>query len=89
MIWNLTRPVFYTYTCPEPDGLGARPLSPAAASWTGEPGGLMGLMPYEAVRAASDPNAALTAFLQSAYKAGTAAAGWDTGALRRLDARDL
>ena len=46
-------------------------------------------LPYEAVRAASDPNAALTAFLQSAYEAGTTAAGWDTGALRRLDARDL
>jgi hypothetical protein len=41
----------------------------------------MAVLPYEAVRTASEPEQVLLAFLQSAYDAGAGAAGWDTGDL--------
>ena len=37
----------------------------------------MALLPYDAVRKAADPRAALLAFLESAYRAGADVAGWD------------
>lgn len=70
---------FYAYAAPEPAGMTARPLRPAAAAWADEGG--MALLPYEAVRAAADPRRALLGFLQSAYEAGADAAGWDRAAL--------
>jgi hypothetical protein len=39
------------------------------------------LLPYEAVRTAADPDAALLAFLQSTYEAAAGAAKWDRAAL--------
>jgi hypothetical protein len=87
---TVREPMFYTYTYPEPaelrrscTGAGSSRLDRASRA------GLMGLMPYEAVRAAEDPPAALMAFLESAYMAGTISAGWDSEAFRRLDAQDL
>jgi hypothetical protein len=59
---------FYAYTSPKPDGIEAASVEPAGASWSSELGEF--LLPYEAVRAASDPGAALLAFLESAYRAG-------------------
>ena len=41
------------------------------------------MLPYDAVRAAADPAAALRAFYESAYRAGVAAAGWDLADLER------
>ena len=43
--------------------------------------GLMRDPPYDAVRSSPDPRATLLAFLESAYRAGAGAAGWDTAAL--------
>jgi hypothetical protein len=40
------------------------------------------VLPYDEVRVAADPRVALLAFLQSAYDAGTTAAGWPTDELR-------
>ena len=39
------------------------------------------LLPYNAVRAAPDPDAALLAFLQSTYEAAAGAGGWERAAL--------
>ena len=39
------------------------------------------LLPYDAVRAAPDPDAALLAFLQSTYDAAANAGNWDRPAL--------
>jgi hypothetical protein len=39
------------------------------------------LLPYEAVRTATDPEATLLAFLQSTYEAAADAADWDRDAL--------
>jgi len=70
---NVREPSYYSYTAPEPPGLRERPLRPDAAVWTET----LALLPYEAVRTASDPRAALLEFLESAYEAGAEAAGWD------------
>ncbi|HEV2761082.1 MAG TPA: DUF5996 family protein, partial [Acidimicrobiales bacterium] len=75
-------PAFYSYTSPEPPGLRDRPLRPAAAGWIEQRGGSLAVLPYDAVRGSSDPRAELLEFLQSAYEAGAALAGWDLVATR-------
>lgn len=74
---NLREPAYYSYTAPEPAGLSQQPLHPKEALWSEQWGGLLALLPYEAVRTASDPRAALLAFLESAYRAGAGLSGWD------------
>ena len=76
-------PAFYSYTAPEPDGPARAPLEPADAAWTDTGTGSLAVLPYDAVRAADDPAAALLAFYESAYRAGATAAGWDVAALAR------
>jgi hypothetical protein len=73
-------PAYYSYTAPEPAGLRDQPLAPGAAAWQDTGNGSLGVLPYDAVRAAADPAAALLAFYESAYRAGTTAAGWDAAA---------
>ena len=55
--------------------------TPREASWTEYGNGSLALLPYDAVRRASDPRAALLAFLESAYRAGAGLSGWDQAAL--------
>jgi hypothetical protein len=57
-------PAFYAYTSPKPDG-----IETAAPRWSVELGEF--LLPYDEVRAAPDPRAALLEFLESTYRAGT------------------
>jgi Family of unknown function (DUF5996) len=76
-------PAFYSYTAPEPDGLRDQPLDPADAQWQAVGAGSLAVLPYDAVRTAADPAAALLRFYESAYRAGTTAAGWDVAALAR------
>jgi uncharacterized protein DUF5996 len=71
---------YYSYTAPEPANLREQPLQPEEAFWA-EPPSPLGLLPYEAVRAAADPRGALLSFLESAYQAGATSAGWDVAAL--------
>jgi Family of unknown function (DUF5996) len=68
---------YYSYTAPEPPSLRQQPLRPSEAFWADQGRSPAALLPYEAVRAAANPRAALLAFLESAYRAGAAAAGWD------------
>jgi len=72
---------FYAYAYPEPDGFAAHPVQPAAAYYLDELGEFV--LPYEAVRSADDPDAALRTFLQSTYEAVADLAGWDRAALER------
>ena len=74
-------PAFYSYTAPEPDGLRERPLAPASAVWRDTGNGSLAVLPYDDVRAAADPAAALLLFYERAYRAGAEAAGWDVAAL--------
>ena len=70
---------FYSYAYPEPEGFRAAPVRPTGASFNPTVGEF--LLPYDAVRTAPDPEAALLAFLQSTYEAAANAAKWDRAAL--------
>jgi len=72
-------PAFYSYTAPEPDGLRERPLV-EGAEWQDAGGGSLAVLPYDVVRAHSDPDAVLLAFYRAAFTAGAEAAGWDLSA---------
>ena len=78
---NVREPTYYSYTAPEPERLRQQPLRPNEASWTEYGNGSLALLAYDAVRTASDPRAALLAFLESAYRAGAGLSGWDQAAL--------
>jgi hypothetical protein len=72
-------PAFYSYAYPEPTGFRATKVRPGAAFFSEALGEF--ILPYDAVRTASDPDAALLEFLQSTYEAAANAAGWDREAL--------
>jgi len=71
--------VFYAYAYPEPPGFADAAVAPAAARYDGDLREFV--LPYEAVRTAADPDAALLAFLASTYAAAADLAGWDRAAL--------
>ena len=70
---------FYSYAYPEPPGFRERAVAPEAARFDAGLGEF--ILPYEAVRTAADPDAALMAFLSSTYAAAADAAKWDRRAL--------
>jgi len=70
---------FYCYVWPEPPGFPEAPVLPPAARY--DPALREFLLPYEAVRAAPDPEATLLAFLESTYEAAAELGGWDRAAL--------
>lgn len=72
---------FYSFVYPEPDGYRQRLVAPSEARFDHELGEF--LLPYEAVRTADDPDAALYEFLQSTYEAGAETAGWNREELER------
>lgn len=72
---------FYAYAYPEPDGFRDAVVEPSAATYDEALGEFV--LPYEAVRTASDPDAALLSFLQSTYVAAADTGGWDRAALER------
>jgi len=76
---GVDEPSFYAYAYPAPDGFASAKVAPAAARFDAALGEF--LLPYEAVRAAPDPDAALLAFLQSTYEAAADLARWDRSAL--------
>ena len=69
---------FYSYAYPEPPGFRDRPVTPGAHfdSTLGE-----FILPYDAVRAAADPEALLLDFLSTTYAAAADTGGWDRAAL--------
>ena len=77
----IREPAFYCYAYPEPDGLSRAHVQPAEAYY--HPDMREFLLPYEAARTASDPDAAALAFLQSTYESAADLAGWDRAALER------
>ena len=77
----LDEPAFYAYAYPQPSGYDERAVRPAAARYDAKAGEF--ILPYEAVRGASDPDAVLLEFFQSTYDAAADTAGWDRAALDR------
>lgn len=72
-------PFFYSYAYPVPDGFGAAAVEPGEARFDEALGEFV--LPYEAVRAAADPDGALLAFLASTYRAAADLGRWDKAAL--------
>ena len=75
------RAAFYVYAYPEPTGYGDTRLSVAEAFYDKGLGQF--ILPYDAVRQASDPEALLLAFLQETYAAAANGANWNRQALER------
>jgi predicted GNAT family acetyltransferase len=72
-------PAFYAYAYPTPPGYAAAAIEPEAAFWSAGLGEF--ILPYDAVRTAADPEAALLRFLTSSYAAAADLGGWDRQAL--------
>jgi hypothetical protein len=72
-------PAFYSYAYPAPSGFRETKVKPDAAFFSEALGEF--ILPYDAVRTASDPDKALLDFLQSTYEAAANSAKWDRDAL--------
>ena len=72
---------FYVYASPEPEGYGDTRLRTSEATYNKDLGQF--ILPYDAVRQASDPDALLLGFLQETYEAAADLAKWDRKALER------
>jgi hypothetical protein len=70
---------FYSYAYPVPEGFKSAPVRPAAAFFSDALGEFV--LPYDAVRSASDPDAMVLTFVQSTYEAAANTANWDRAAL--------
>ncbi len=76
---------FYSYAYPEPQGFSRVAVRPAAARYSADLGEF--LLPYDAVRSAADPDAALLAFLDDTYAAAADAGNWDRAGLDCIPGR--
>lgn len=74
-------PAFYAYAVPEPQGLKTARVRPDGAFYHPELNEF--ILPYEAVRRTSSPEAAIAAFIGSTYDRAATLAGWDRAALDR------
>lgn len=72
-------PAFYSYAYPAPDGFADARVQPEAAFFSKDLGEF--ILPYDAVRTASDPDGVLLQFLQSTYEAAANAAKWNRAEL--------
>ncbi|MDB5711795.1 MAG: hypothetical protein JWL96_3865 [Sphingomonas bacterium] len=70
---------FYAYAYPAPAGYGEARVEPTAAAYDTTMGEY--LLPYDAVRTAADPDAALLAFCRSTYDAAADLGNWDRASL--------
>lgn len=72
-------PAYYSYAYPEPAGYRTAKVRPEAAFFSSELGEF--ILPYDAVRAAASPDAALLDFAQSTFDAAADLGHWDRGEL--------
>ena len=72
---ELPQAEFYSYAMPPPSGLSDATIRPDSAQWVAARGEF--ILPYEAVRTASDPAAALMSFLESTYDVSADLGKWD------------
>jgi hypothetical protein len=76
---GLGEAAFYSYAYPLQDGFVRAPVQPSEAHFHDSLGEF--ILPYEAVRRARDPDAALLSFLESTYMAAAQLGRWDRAAL--------
>jgi hypothetical protein len=72
-------PAYYAYAYPEPPGFSTAAVKPASAFYSADLREFV--LPYDAVRQASDPDATLLEFLQSTYEAAASLAQWNRAEL--------
>ena len=72
-------PAFYSYAYPEPPGFRSTAVQPAGAFFSDALSEFV--LPYDTVRKAADPDAALLSFLHSTYEAAAISGKWDRAAL--------
>ena len=77
----VAEPAFYAYAYPEPEGCPTAAIRPATARY--EWALREWILPYEAVRSAPDPDAALLEFLHSTYGAAADLGNWPRTELER------
>jgi hypothetical protein len=77
----LFEPTFYAYAVPEPQGLKTARVQPDGAFYHTELNEF--ILPYEVVRRAASPDAAIAAFVDSTYDQAATLAGWDRAGLHR------
>ena len=70
---------FYSYAYPMPEGFALAAVRPEQAFFSEQLGEF--LLPYDAMRAAPDPERTLMEFLQSTYEAAAILGHWDRAAL--------
>ena len=74
-------PAYYAYAYPEPNGCDQAPVVPSQAFYSSELREF--ILPYEAVRTATNPDETLLEFLQSTYEAAANLAAWDRAGLEQ------
>jgi hypothetical protein len=81
-VGSIDEPAFYAYAYPEPAGCPTAPIAPQGAyyhatlrEW---------ILPYEVVRLAPDPDAALLAFCDSTYATAATLGDWPRAELERM-----
>lgn len=72
---GIDAPTFYAYAYPGPERFSEAAVMPSDAEFNAELGEF--ILPYDAVRSASNPTAALLEFLQSTYVAAADLGDWD------------
>ena len=77
----VAEPAFYAYAYPEPPGCPEASIGPRGAHYHNAM--REWILPYETMREAGDPDAALLEFLGSTYGAAAELGGWDREALER------
>ncbi len=76
---DVAHAAFYSYCYPTPAGFADAVVGPTDARFDSQLGEF--ILPYDLVRNASDPDAALLTFLQTTYEAAANAGNWDRAAL--------
>lgn len=76
-------PIFYAYAYPTPDGYPNCGIEPEAAFWLEDLGEFA--LPYRDVANATEPDATLLSFVQSAHEAAAELANWDRARLECSD----
>lgn len=77
----ISAPAFYSYTAPEPPGLGQARVAPGQAFYS--PVLKEWILLYDDLRRAASPERTLLEFMQTTYDAGAELAKWDRAALER------
>jgi hypothetical protein len=77
----IQEPAYYAYAYPEPEGFKDFPIRCDSAFYSQELHEF--ILPYDAVRAAQNPDEQLLSFFQSTYEAAAVSGHWDREALER------